>query len=63
MPVTKTKEEIVAEMNAAATVAAEDLKKVPENARAAIKGWFEKHYLKAGYKRLGKVLLGKPFTK
>ena len=47
--------ENAAEMDAAAKVAAAELKLV--DTLADVQHWWKRHYLKAGHKRLGRVLL------
>ena len=47
------------EMDAAAEVAAKDLATLDPVAVKAISNWLRQHYLLAGYKRLGRVLLSK----
>jgi len=53
----KSSEEIKAEMDAAAKVAEADLKKIDRKSIEIVGGWIKKHYLKAGYKRLSKLLI------
>lgn len=47
------------EMDKAAEVAAKELEALPEDAVKTVSTWLRQHYLKAGYKRLGRVLLSK----
>jgi hypothetical protein len=50
------------EMDAAAKTAAEDLARVRDEnpqAVALMVEWWKRHYLGAGHKRLGRVLLGR----
>jgi len=47
--------ENAAEMDAAAKEASEELKRTMT--LADVKAWWKRHYLKAGHKRLGRVLL------
>jgi hypothetical protein len=50
------------EMDAAAQRAAEDLARLREEHREAVDlmvEWWKRHYLGAGHKRLGRVLLGR----
>lgn len=54
--------EIMENMNAAALEAEEEYKELPKATRAAIKEFFTKWYPKAGYKKLGKMIVGKPFV-
>ena len=44
-------------MDEAATDAQNDLVNLPEEAIAAVASWIKKWYMKAGYKRLSRVLL------
>ena len=48
----------------AAAVAAEELKKLPAEQVKVVADWWAKHYMTAGYKRLGRLLVaiskGKP---
>jgi hypothetical protein len=48
----------------AAAVAAEELKKLPPNEVKVVADWWAKHYMSAGHKRLGRLLVavakGKP---
>jgi hypothetical protein len=53
----KTPEETKAEMDAAAKVAEVDLKKLDKKSVAVVAEWIKKHYLKAGYKRLCRMLI------
>ena len=48
---------IKAEMDEAAEVAKAELAKLDAGAVKVIKDWWQRHYLKAGHKRLGRVLL------
>ena len=45
------------QMDEAAEEARLDLSNLTDNAVKAVSGWFAKHYLKAGHKRLGRVLV------
>ena len=60
MAETKTKEEILAEMNEAASQAAKDFEQVivaqPQGVRS-VAGWWETHYRTCGHKRLARILL------
>jgi hypothetical protein len=53
----KSSEEIKAEMDAAAKIAEVDLKKLDKKSVEVVGVWLKKHYLKAGYKRLGRLLI------
>lgn len=53
----KSKEEVAAEMDAAAKVAEGELKKLDKKSVETVAAWVKKHYLKAGYKRLGRLLV------
>jgi len=48
----------------AAAVAAEELKKLPPDQVKVVADWWAKHYMSAGHKRLGRLLVavakGKP---
>jgi len=48
----------------AAAVAAEELKKLPTDQVKVVADWWAKHYMSAGHKRLGRLLVavakGKP---
>jgi hypothetical protein len=48
----------------AAAVAAEELKKLPQDQVKVVADWWAKHYMSAGHKRLGRLLVaiskGKP---
>lgn len=46
-----------AEMDAATKEAEQDLGMLTEECVKAMAGWFAKHYLKAGHKRLGRLLV------
>jgi hypothetical protein len=51
---------VMAAMDEAAEKAAEELEKIAAedpNGVAVVAQWMKKHYIKAGYKRLAKVLL------
>jgi hypothetical protein len=47
-----------------ATVAAEELKTLPADQAKVVADWWAKHYMKAGHKRLGRLMVaiskGKP---
>lgn len=51
----KEKSEIAIEMDAAAKLAAEELKKLKTAEEVA--AWMKRHYMKAGYKRLSRELM------
>lgn len=55
--VKKSTEDIKKEMDAAAEIAAEDLAKIPAAQIKVVATWIKNHYLKAGYKRLGRLLV------
>ena len=55
----KSKEETMKEMDQAAEIAAKDLSKVDKKAIEAVGSWIKTHYMKAGYKRLCKLLINK----
>ena len=48
----------------AAAIAAEELKKLPQEPVKVVADWWAKHYMSAGHKRLGRLLVavskGKP---
>jgi hypothetical protein len=44
-------------MDKAANEAEKDLESIPNESLVAMGKWFRKWYLKAGYKRLGKILV------
>jgi hypothetical protein len=46
-------------MDESAQAAAEELEQLPADAVQLVADWLQKHYLEAGYKRLGRVLLKK----
>ncbi len=45
------------EMDVAAKEAEQDLENLESGAVKAMSAWFAKHYLKAGHKRLGRLLV------
>ena len=45
------------QMDEAASEAKQDLSNLTDEAVKAVAGWFAKHYLKAGHKRLGRILV------
>lgn len=53
----KTSEEILAGMDEAALQAKEEFDKLPEDAKSLASAWLRKWYLKAGYRRLGRLLV------
>lgn len=55
----KSSEQILQEMDAAAITAEKDLKAIPQTAITSVASWLKKHYIKAGYKRLAKLLIAK----
>jgi hypothetical protein len=46
-------------MDKAAQTAAEELEQLPADAVQVVANWLQKHYLEAGYKRLGRILVNK----
>ncbi len=66
----KSKEQIMAEMDASAEVAdkefydmCEKFDKLEDRALKSIVAWMRRHRLTAGYKRLGKILLAEEWRK
>ncbi len=53
----KTKEEILAGMDEAAKQAKENFDGLPQDIKRGAAQWLRKWYLKAGYKRLGRILV------
>lgn len=53
----KSKEEVMKEMDEAALVAEKELAKIDKKAIEVIAKWIKANYMKAGYKRLCKLLL------
>jgi hypothetical protein len=53
----KSREQIRQEMDAAAEVAAKELKKLPKDAVKAVATWMKAHKQAAGWKRLGKAIV------
>jgi len=53
----KTSEEILRGMDEAAKLAKEDFDTLPEEIKKGAAAWIRKWYLKAGYKRLGRLLV------
>lgn len=51
------------EMDNAASLAEQDLENLTEEAVDAVAGWFNKWYLKAGHKRLGRILVNQAKAK
>jgi len=49
--------EILEKMDAAAREAEKELRELPEDAVRKVAAWWKKWYLKAGHKRLGRLLL------
>ncbi len=54
----KSKDEILKAMDEAAGQAKQDFLTLPEETRRLAAEWVRKWYLKAGYKRLGRFLVG-----
>lgn len=44
-------------MDAAAEIAKKDFDKLPQNLTVPMARWFYKYYMKAGHKRLGRILV------
>ena len=63
MAETKTKEQIMAEMDSAACDAEADLASIPNEALEQVANWWQKWYMKAGHKRLARTLLEYSTTK
>ncbi len=57
MAVKKTPEEIMAGMDEAARQAKSEFDLFPEDTKKIIASWLRKWYLKAGYRRLGRLLV------
>lgn len=57
MAVKKTPEEIMAGMDEAAKLAKDEFVLFPEDTKKIIASWLRKWYLKAGYRRLGRLLV------
>jgi alkylhydroperoxidase/carboxymuconolactone decarboxylase family protein YurZ len=55
MAMEKTNEELMASMDEAARQAKEEFDKLPEETRKLASAWIRKWYLKAGYRRLGRI--------
>ena len=53
----KSTDEIKKEMDAAAEIASKELVNIPTAQVKAVATWIKNHYLKAGYKRLCRLLL------
>lgn len=53
----KSKEQTIAEMDAAAIDAQNDLVNVDQESLEKISKWWKKWYLKCGHKRLGRILV------
>lgn len=53
----KSKEETMKEMDAAALIAEKELTKIDKKSIEVIRNWIKANYMKAGYKRLCKLLL------
>lgn len=58
MPDKKTSEEILAGMDEAARQAKDDFDRLSDETKKLASGWLRKWYLKAGYRRLGRILVG-----
>lgn len=58
-PNKRSTDEVLQDMEAAAVQAAEDLLNLDQEAVKAVADWWRNHYLRAGHKRLGRVLIGK----
>lgn len=56
-PAPQSKEQVLATMNAAAEVAKKEFNALPPKDRKVIAEFYKAHYLKAGYKRIGKILV------
>jgi len=54
----KTSEEILAGMDDAARQAKDDFDHLPDETKKIVAAWLRKWYLKAGYRRLGRILVG-----
>ncbi|HEX7320313.1 MAG TPA: hypothetical protein VF399_08150 [bacterium] len=54
----KTSEEILAGMDEAARQAKDDFDRLPDDMKKTAAVWLRKWYLKAGYRRLGRILVG-----
>jgi len=54
----RSKDEILKSMDEAAGQAKQDFMTLPEETRRLAAEWVRKWYLKAGYKRLGRFLVG-----
>ncbi len=55
----KSKEQIKQEMDQAAEIASQELNQLDPNAVKVVATWMKNHYMKAGYKRLGRILVNK----
>ena len=53
----RDKELIAAQMDEAASAAETDLAALDAEAVRAVRNWWKRHYLQAGHKRLGRVLV------
>ncbi len=51
----KTNETLLASMDEAAQKAKEEFDQMPEDVKKVISQWMRKWYLKAGYRRLGRI--------
>ena len=54
----RSKEELLQAMDEAAGQAKQDFMSLPEETRRLAAAWVKKWYLQAGYKRLGRFLIG-----
>lgn len=57
MATQEEKDQVMKAMDEAALVAAEELKTMDAEAVITMSAWWAKNYLKAGHKRLGRVLV------
>ena len=55
--ITKTPEQIKAEMDSASIIAEQALAKLPKAQVKVVANWVNQFYMKAGYKRLGRALV------
>ena len=53
----ETQQQILKNMDEAARQAAEEFEKLPEETKKQASAWIKKWYLKAGYKRLGRLMV------
>lgn len=52
-----SKEEMMAQMDAAAIIAEQEFKAMSQHLTVPVARWWQKHYLKAGHKRLGRMMV------